>query len=256
MEVLIFKTSFLYKKIITVNITNGDRVYTQNVEISHNYFTGNSLTDSNLIFITNNENMTLNNNVFENINKTCFKIDDTTNGKGESGSFIANNNIFRNIGGSAIWVDWFNPYSADTYSVEVGHNVFDRVDGGACVDFENSQSGVSYLSVSIHHNIYRDVYKCFWGPKFKNSEFTENVIIQDDLSTGPSTGDGYVCKCYQGTNNCQMYNNLFLDKTGTSVVAVQKSWYGTYVNNGSQYATIAAYKTANPGMDLTGYVAN
>ena len=238
-----------------INISNADRIYTKDIVIEHNYFTAPNMTDSNLIYFTNTENTTLSYNTFENINASAFRTDDSANGRGEAGSFIANHNIFRNITGNAIWVSWFNPLSASTYRVEVGYNIFDRVDGGACVDFENSSNGAKYTSVSIHHNIYRDVYKCYWGGRFFASEFTENVIIQDNLSTGPSTS-GYVCKANGGTNKCNMYNNLFLNQAGDAVVSVQASWYGTYVTVGAQYATIAAYKTANPGIDLTGYVTD
>ena len=250
-----------------INFANGDRRYTKNAVLSNNYFTAPNQTaseTSGLVYIRNSDDLTIQDNIFNNIKGNAVAIFDSDNAKGVGGNLYINRNQFKTITNSALYFNWFNliddlegtPLSpARSHTIDISYNYFEKIScsnpgGVACIDFENSSINIEYTSSSIHHNVFREVEKCLWAPRFKNDtlHFNDNVIYQATSITyvaKASLGHSYTFDCAQ---------NIYLSTDGKSIISTTNysGWFNAratdYTTNGN-YDTkeeIKAYKDSNP----------
>lgn len=130
--------------------------YSYDLEFNNNYFTtlGESALDS-AVYIDNHNNLTLVGNVFENVVKNAFYINDKT--KGTSGVTLVEGNTFKNVGGSAFWANWISPLPGDTGEIKVVNNVFENIGEYGVYLGKMNNSGDVYSEISVQYNKFTNI---------------------------------------------------------------------------------------------------
>ncbi|MFA5693458.1 MAG: InlB B-repeat-containing protein, partial [Acholeplasmataceae bacterium] len=147
--------------------------YSRDLVISYNYFTV-IAEDSALeyfVYLDNHAGLEVVGNVFENIPKTAFYVNDTT--KGLAGETKVLENMFLNIGEDAFKVNWLSPLPGTTMGVLVADNLFDDV-GGVAVYFGSMNNNDSLEALHILRNEFRNINA---GVHLDRVHATANVLV-------------------------------------------------------------------------------
>lgn len=189
------------KGFIVLNETTNS--YNYNTQIVDNVFEGASDTDAeNMLFIDNNEDLKVLNNVFRNISGTAIWVEDTSKGcSGYDVKFAGN--TFENIGGSGIWLSWISPRNGSTNSKYVfEENIFNCVGTTAddCAIYlgstnnsdkiaEISLTNNEFTSCTVCINVYRShetAQVVIDGSVFHNSPEYYYVVCKNTSATKPT----------------------------------------------------------------------
>ena len=142
--------------------TEAAHSYTTGAKFLNNYFTfAESVTETTLKYVismNNTRNVYLNNNVFENILTTVYRVDDTSKGlAGLDNQF--NNNTFTNITGSALWFHFISPDKGfDGGVYQNNNNVFDNV-SEYCINFAAGNNNDPKFEFQVKDNTFKGTYK-------------------------------------------------------------------------------------------------
>jgi len=138
----------------------GSSCYSNNTQILNNVFEMNGKPNvDNLIYMDNNEDLKLKDNIFRNIPVDAFYVHDTT--KGCSGTDVQiTGNTFENIGGSALWLNWVSPtYGTTNGKFVIEENIFSNVgsDDGDWAIYVGSINNGDFIEVyKVANNTFAD----------------------------------------------------------------------------------------------------
>ena len=230
-----------------ISLAKGNRYYSKDVVISGSSFTASALVDKAVVYLDNNINLTVKDCKFENMPKNAVGVYDTSNGVGEGGSAIFSGNTFKDITGSAIWLNWASPladYKA-TAVFDVFNNYLENVGGAAAIDIEGANANTKYASCNIHHNTFKEVWKCLWLDKVLEGKFNYNKMFT------PTKASGYFAKGNSADYAIDCTKNLYLSTDGATVITAPYAAANGAFNNATKgtadtdnFATVAAYEAA------------
>ena len=161
------KGFFFKNNIVNVALTSGNgfiefaeaaSCYSHDIQIINNHFApAETNATKAVVYVDNNYNLVLENNVFENIKGDAFYVVDTT--KGLSGEFSRlNSNTFINITGTAMHINWLSalPLNSKTCEVEIQNNTFEHIGNNAIYLGKMNNSDV-YAALKVMFNKFTDV---------------------------------------------------------------------------------------------------
>lgn len=130
--------------------------YSYDLVFKNNYFTTSnaSTTMHSIVYIDNHVNLTLTENVFEDVVGNGFYVNDVT--KGMSGDTYVINNLFKNISKSGFRVNWMSPLIGTQGTVHVFNNVFENI-GEYGLYFERYNNTDIYKEIKVYYNQFTNV---------------------------------------------------------------------------------------------------
>ncbi|MGD9605229.1 MAG: Ig-like domain-containing protein [Bacilli bacterium] len=130
--------------------------YSHNLSFVDNYFTQTVAVSTleNMLYIDNNANVEIVDNVFENLQKSAVYFVDTT--KGLAGNALIKNNVFKNIVDDALWINWLSPLPGTVVQVDIIENSFENI-GDQAFHLGKMNNTDTYLAINVNENTFKTV---------------------------------------------------------------------------------------------------
>ena len=228
--------------------------YSHNLVFEYNLFDGTDQTTVAVIYLDNNCNLKVSNNVFKNITGSGVYVNDTT--KGAAGDIVFEDNTFKTISGSAMWINWYSPIPCTLPSILVKGNNFEDIDCSvesadtvkACIQLRKCNARDVYRSIVVEENYFKDVKVSLYVYSGAVTKFTNNVVY-----SYYDAENGFVANSGSSSYKIDCARNLYLSTDGLTVSTVVYSTDGStgfrfnsYTLNvdSSNYVSIDAYNAA------------
>jgi len=237
-----------------ISFIGSNRVFNKDVVIKGSSFTGTSIA-SPMIHLQDNENLNIDNCIFNNLNNNAIKVYESNNGWGLNGNLIVKNSRFTNIAKSAIWLNYVEPTrgTSESHQLLITNNYFESIESQndeACIHIIDSCKNESFGNgFEISKNKFIDVYAIFKNAYIANTQFKLNyVYIHDNSSSWVARG------IYQSTQKVQIYCTYNFYTTDGTTGITNITDYGVDCQlfnsramdnaNTGNFATLAAYEAA------------